>query len=278
VHSHEELVPVLPIHEVLQAVFQAGESNTSLLGGLGPDSVARFWSNAEGQDWFACHPGVQRLRRENMLGKTLPLHFHQDGVEVYRDVESNIWSWGSAMTSQNSVETKFLLGHVWEFSMPNKDVRKRVNQEFCKYIDWCLRVCESGMGPTHGFYGEILESKLAGKELFGGWRAVFAGWKGDGKARKVENDFKRAWDSTYICMNCAACQPYSQSAKPLWYTHVGDGDQNLCTLPALGPHWAGSLGLAKSTAYALVLVMLISTYGRSNVHGTANAYSISCKD
>jgi hypothetical protein len=44
------------------------------------------------------------------------------------------------------------------------------------------------------------------------------------------------------------------------------GDQNLCTLLALGPRWARSPGLAKDGAYALVLVILISIFGRSSVH------------
>ena len=170
---------------------------------MGLLEVSNFWDHAVNLDWALAHPGVQRLRAESLLGKTVPLFFHQDGVEIFRDAEANIWSWGSALSSQNSADTKFCLGFVWEVAMPNKRVRFEVNQEFCKFIDWCLNICESGLGPQRGFYGEDFapnsaHAALRGKVLFNGLRAIYAGWKGDGKARKNENNFARAWECTYI--------------------------------------------------------------------------------
>ena len=48
-------------------------------------------------------------------------------------------------------------------------------------------------------------------QLTGGLR----GRKGDGKARKQENRFRRGWDSTFICMRCFACQPFKKGHDSL---------------------------------------------------------------
>ncbi len=189
-------------------------------------SIEEFWAGCQHVDWARAHPGVSNLRDQGLLQKTIPLIFHQDGVETYKNVEANMFTWASALTRGNTVLSKFLLGFVWEWSMPTKKIRRHVNLEFCKYINFCLNALESGRGPAVGFYGENHRpgsnaAKLANQELCGGYRAVYVGWKGDQKARKNEHCFKRAWDSTFVCVDCAACQPFKAGPEALWFTHVG---------------------------------------------------------
>jgi hypothetical protein len=198
----------------------------SAFGQDGESNVSAFWDGCSETDWAQAHPGVQSLKAQGLLSKTIPLYFHQDGVETYRGVESNMWTWASALTRGDTNDTKILLGFVWEWAMPSKLVRYQVNEEVCKYIDFCVKALEQGKGPTLGFYNEVhppgsSAEALADQELCGGYRAVYAGWKGDLKARKNEHNFSRAWDSTFMCTDCAACQPFKEGPECLYYTHVG---------------------------------------------------------
>ena len=167
---------------------------------------------------------MKNLAAIGQLHRAVPLTFHQDGVEMFRDVEVNVWSWASALTLGNDLETKFPLCLVWEEDMPTKKLRYDANKVVRRYIDYCLQALESGVWPDVGFYGEPLRGsrRKAGELLCGGeWQALFAGWKGDGKARKVENNFNRGWDSTFICFECAAAAPFKTAPPQLHYTHVG---------------------------------------------------------
>ena len=221
-HVKEQLcrIPVLPLPLLLHAIccMSYAQFRRSLLGDQPEETVSNFWEKTAHLEWAKRHPGLQRLRDAGLLHRTLPLFFHQDGVEVYRDTEANMWSWGCGLTNQNTVESKFFMTFLWQTQIFDHDLRLAANIEICKFIDWSLKICEEGVGPSKGFYGEDFDPRsvfhrLKGQELFQGWRAIFAGWKGDGKARKQENHFSRAYDSTWICMNCAACQPFKSGLK-----------------------------------------------------------------
>lgn len=227
-HASEQLVPVLPIHELMDAVWNQGprQWKASFLHGGGSEQAQRFWDKTSHMKWSQAHAGVQALKSMGRLSRTLPLFFHQDGVEVFRGVEANMWSWASGLSHGNTVETKFPILFVWEHSMPNHRLRLAVNREVCNYINYCMEALERGSWPLKGFYGEELNSgaraRMKGQPLCGGaWHALFAGWKGDGKARKVENNFSRGWDSTFICFECAAAAPFKNGPYELHYTHVG---------------------------------------------------------
>ena len=214
-------IPVIPIHLLLRACYNAGPNQwaKTALGNYGPTGLRDYWAKAQDLDWARAHPGVQRLKAEGRLDKTAPLLFHQDGVETFRTVEANVFSLQSALSYGNTIDTKLLIGFVWEACMPTKALRQAVNEEFCDYVDYCAKACEEGVGPLRGFYGEE-NPPCAGEVLFGDYRAVYAGWKGDMKARKKEHAFTRAWDCTWVCSDCAACQPYSGGIPELTYTRV----------------------------------------------------------
>lgn len=223
--TKEMNVPVLPIHELLHAITCQGPATVliSLLGGVAAAPYI-FWDRTVSLEWARQHPGVQAMKAANLLHVLIPLFFHQDGLEVFRDFEANMWMYQSGLTKGDTVETKFFLAMIWQEQMSSKAVRLYVNRCICKYIDYCVGVCETGVGPDKGFCEETFPSgspqdKMRGKLMFNGWRFVFAGWKGDGKARKVENNFPRAWDCTYICSDCAATQPFKSAPLALMYTH-----------------------------------------------------------
>ena len=189
-----EYIPVLPVHELMHAIYERGPSQwrLSMEGDHAPGRAEAYWQRFEHMAWSRAHPGVQNLKQTGRLNCTIPLFFHQDGVEIFRDVEANVWSWASALTLGNDVETKLPLCIAWEEDMPDKKLRLGVNRVVCQYINYCVACMEDGRWPERGFYDEPLTAgkrgRMKGQPLCGDrWRALFAGWKGDGKARKVEN-------------------------------------------------------------------------------------------
>jgi hypothetical protein len=103
-----------------------------------------------------------------------------------------------------------------------KHLFNKINDEITKVIGWDLEVCERGVGPTHGFYGEPLTTgsrgRLAGKPLT--WSACYAGMKADGKARRESHRFDRHYNSTWLCPDLdqhRCCTPPNQSkSRSAW--------------------------------------------------------------
>eukprot|EP00972_Heterocapsa_arctica_P051830 7624216-Heterocapsa_arctica.AAC.1 len=55
-----ELVPVLPIHEVMHAINERGPSQwgLSMEGGRGPSAVKAYWQHFDHMAWSRAHPGL----------------------------------------------------------------------------------------------------------------------------------------------------------------------------------------------------------------------------
>ena len=94
------------------------------------------------------------------LEKTVPLIFHCDGAESYRNVEAIIWSMSSAYAAGNVFDSRFPLLVVLASCVPSHQLLSGAHAAICKFIGWSLKLCLSGMTPT-------------GTELGGGWRAEF---------------------------------------------------------------------------------------------------------
>jgi hypothetical protein len=97
-----------------------------------------------------------------------------------------------------------------------------------KFLCWCDEHLRSGVGPLLGFYGEAftkncMRHALRGQKLAGDWRACFAGFKADGKARRECHHFCRHAQATFICDECLAVQLFPNAPAELNFTNVSDG-------------------------------------------------------
>ena len=128
-------------------------------------------------------------------------HAKRSPCKPLRVRQAQVWSFASLMSSGDSVATKFPLCFVWEEQLATPAVRRACNLVLCKLIDWSVRACEDGIAPLEGPNGEQFcptsrRHDMRGKSILNGGRAVFAGWKGDGKARKTE------YYGTQLCAIC----------------------------------------------------------------------------
>ena len=88
-------IPILPPDVVIQAILRAGTLQTivSLTGAACAGGLADWWATASQQPY--CQHLLPLLSGRN-LAKCVPLVFHEDGAELYRDSEYYVWSWRSA--------------------------------------------------------------------------------------------------------------------------------------------------------------------------------------
>ena len=128
---------------------------------------------------FKDHEFVQS---DTNLRHCVPLIFHVDGAEVYRNSEYHVFSWRSAFASHDEVlDTQLYMMAVPESVMHRKQVKQRIHRVAAEYIAWNIRILQTGIGPQVGFYGEAFPPKsvaagLANQPLSrDGWHAVFFG-------------------------------------------------------------------------------------------------------
>jgi hypothetical protein len=146
--------------------------------------------------------------------RLIPLLWHVDGIEIYRNTEFLVWSWASAVCDAVDVwDQKFVFTILPAVLVQHKPVFNQLNAAITKLIGWDLGVCEKGVGPNVGFSDELFtvcsRAKLAGKPL--AFNACFAGLKSDGKARRDIHSFIRNYNSTWICESCWASQPFTRA-------------------------------------------------------------------
>jgi hypothetical protein len=87
-------VPCLAPHVAIAGVVKSGDLQTavSLTGPGGVAGLRRWWEQALSQPWCA---DLVPLLAHRDLGKCVPLVFHEDGAEMYRNAEFYVWSWRS---------------------------------------------------------------------------------------------------------------------------------------------------------------------------------------
>lgn len=157
------------------------------------------------------------------MHKCIPLIFHIDGAEVYKNCEFHVWSWRSAFAAHDDVmDTQQYLLSVPHQLMRDKSVRDRVHDQVAKYIAWNLEIMQRGIAPTVGFYGEefprtSVAGRLAGSSIGFGWTATFFGWHGDQKSRRDTHRFQHHYNKTWICDECFAVQHFKNSPKHLLF-------------------------------------------------------------
>jgi hypothetical protein len=210
--------PVLPLHGVLHALFRAGPAqfNTSILGPYGERAAAEFATWARSKEWGESFK----------TDRDLPIVWHLDGASIYSNSEFYVWSWSCLLASSANAhvcDVKFpflVLPHV---AMRDKHVKHGVFNEVCKYLAHTHRYAKSGIYPPFHYDGRAFqpgtpEHALAGTRLAGPWQFVFAGWKGDLKARTEAHDHRRNYQATFLCDQCCATQAFKHAPRDVLYT------------------------------------------------------------
>ena len=88
-------IPVLGMHTVIAAVVRAGyhQIAASILGSECSDGFEAFWTTAL-QEPFYSH--LERDLQSRNMSRCIPMVFHEDGAEMFRNSEFYVWSWRSA--------------------------------------------------------------------------------------------------------------------------------------------------------------------------------------
>lgn len=179
-----------------------GRTPSPTLGAQGKRSLTEYWKYVSSERWFQAHPAMAG-KTIDQLDTTLPLYFHLDGVEVYRNTEFLIWTWSSAVADCLNVwDSRFVYALLPAMFMTVRDVFVKANDEITRLIGWDLLQCEIGIAPTKGFYGEDFagscsRSRIQGRPLT--FKSVFAGVKADGKAYRDMHLFTRHYGCTWFC-------------------------------------------------------------------------------
>ena len=199
-------VPVLPPHEMFAAAYANDPETFAAMytGAHGEKAVNDFWQRCAGEAWVAQHPMLATGTRY-----AIPTVWHVDGVEVFSDDEFFMWSFRSCLTNGLLFDKKQYLCCVASHDVPEKADRQRAEAEVLKYIAWSMTWAGRGVGPSAGYYGEVLEdgsfaAQMAGCTLAGPWRLVFAGACVDWKARRDTNRFARHFNAKFVCDHCCA--------------------------------------------------------------------------
>ena len=120
-------VSILPPHELFHCIAAAGpmQKQLSLVGQAGPEGLKAYWEFSLSQEWGQAHPALVD-RSDSALSSLVPLLFHIDGGEIYRNSEFHVVSFRSHTCPYdcNVFDLKFpccILPHAW---MPTKEIQQ----------------------------------------------------------------------------------------------------------------------------------------------------------
>lgn len=178
---------------------------TNRLSGLGADGDLRLMCR---EYWDHCvHlPFYKDLElREQDHDGMLPLVFHGDGVRIYKQQKCFVYSWASALKKGTSLQTKAVLLLVREYHV----IKARTHDAVGHLMSYVTDVLRSGVFPLKDHTGSAFkagskESMRAGRAFCGGFRACFAGFKGDWEARVQVHKLQRHYGCIDICEKCPA--------------------------------------------------------------------------
>lgn len=223
------------------------------------------------------------------LHTTIPLMFHYDGAESFRNQEEHIWSCGSPLVSGGDVfDRVFPLLLLMTSQIPTPSLRQQAEVTFVNFLKWSLGICRVGIMPSVGYSLEAFapgssRADAAGKRIANDYTFAFSGWLGDRKARVECHSLSRYYRCTLLCELCDAVTPNLNvdhhfsfcdcSSKALWRTTYHSHDsfvrfQNATTPWLIGPgfHFLllwddvmrnGLLGHARSSVASAIAHMLL---------------------
>jgi hypothetical protein len=220
VHPTMTRVPVLPIHDMVHCLWEAGPENfkVSLLGSYTSAGRMDFIRHVMSLPEFQSNP---LLQEQPDLTHVLPLMLHYDGAGMFRNQEQNIWSWSTVFSDKSdALDSQILLCSLPEGLMYTKAVKRAVHQEIARFCAWTLQCLHSGIHPSVGMYGEPLDAYRRGKAgraiTDERWRGFLFGVNADAKARVQIHGFQRYYRCNFVCEACLA-SALSQQCNPLLY-------------------------------------------------------------
>ena len=174
-------VATLPIHDMLHAVWEAGELvfGQSAIGAAGPEFIETWWRAALSDPAYKGHPALQN---ESDLKWMLPIVIHMDGGEVFNNVEFYNWSWSVATVQGPALDKCYPILSLPAYCMLDPDIKHEVMERVGHFIGWCVSLTRHGIGPLRDYYNDAhpprsFRANLAGKPIAGPWKACFAGFK-----------------------------------------------------------------------------------------------------
>ena len=139
--------------------------------------------------------------------RTIPLCWHNDGVQMYRNQKAHVFSFSAATCKGPTLSTKMVLCVVRDAMVLKPDTFDEIGL-LVKYIMDCMSLGVYPLRNEHGaeFEPGSRERDRAGQPCKHGWRAVFSAWKGDLEARVSTHKLLRNYMATNICEHCLAGQ------------------------------------------------------------------------
>lgn len=169
--------------------FNTMYKNGSFLGWVSDDadpipassSVRNYWEHCSHLDFF------KRLELPtNKLDTTIPLHFHADGVKIFKAQKAWVYSVSSASRKGGSLKTKLVIIIMRENRIIKEKSHDAVGRLMGYVTDTLMSGCFPMVGPDGSpFTAGSKEAERAGEEFAGGWTAAFAAFKGDWEARVI---------------------------------------------------------------------------------------------
>ena len=103
-----------------------------------------YWHKVRGEDFYST---LQLTEPE----RTVPIVFHVDGVRIYKQQESWIYSY-SSMTKKggSTVENKIVLCLVRDALV----AKPQTHDALAKIVTWVCTVLQTGRYPCKDFYGQ----------------------------------------------------------------------------------------------------------------------------
>ena len=99
--------------------------------------------------------------------QVLPIQIHVDGAEMFKAAEFMIFSVSSVLVDNKAdvMDTKFALVKIAAQKLKPRRLLTNAMEKVAAWFAWQFEVCQTGVIPTHGFYGVVLEvkAKLDGK-------------------------------------------------------------------------------------------------------------------
>jgi hypothetical protein len=191
-------------HEAFAAAYSAGDATfqTVFLGDGGADGVEAFWTRQWQHDWVRLHPAFTEHNINRRYA--IPIGLHADkGQHVSRDKLLSI-CWGSCLSRAPTAFSKILFTVCPdELLLPNE-----TDEQLYAVWVWSLHWMMLGVWPPcdhngHDYPATSFRGLVAGKPLAGGYRCVFAEYRGDWEF--MTETFKwRRHDVEHMLEHCLA--------------------------------------------------------------------------
>ena len=151
-----------------------------------------------------------------------------------------VWSLQCIFASGNDVwDSKYPLCVIPVESLRDPDIQAKTQQVMAEVVAWSFDQSIKGVWPSEGPPGHKLfgvhRKNQVGRELAGGYRGCYWGFRCDGKARKECNMFQRSYMHSLICESCLAQRPHKDWQPLLNYKNFYPSAAHRLTIISLAP-------------------------------------------